>query len=495
MLDYENHKILLVGFGYVARCTLPILMDHIKIPAENITIIDFNPNVTEAVKPFVDKGVHFFLEKVEKDNLDALFNKYLSAGDLLLDLAWNIDCCTILQWCHDHHVLYLNTSVELWDPYENAQGCHPSQQTLYWRHMNIRKMTSGWSSTETECTTAVLEHGANPGLISHFVKQGLMDIAAKCIEEKVFPEARLEKIAEFASTRAFNFLAKELEVKVIHCSERDTQISDKPKEVGEFVNTWSIEGFREEGTTTAELGWGTHEKELPALAFEHSEGPKSQICLARMGINTHVTSWVPGHNIVGMLVRHGEAVSIPESLTVVDDSTGEAVYRPTMHYAYCPCDAAIASLQELRGENYVLQSRERIMTDEIVSGSDILGALIMGHPFNSWWCGSDLSIEQSRLLAPHQNATTVQVAISAVAACMWMIENPNRGVNVPDNLPHDYILDICKPYLGTFISTPSDWTPLKNRVSASAFNGFNKPVLDYSDPWQFKNFLKCDNDW
>jgi homospermidine synthase len=54
-----------------------------------------------------------------------------------------------------------------------------------------------------------------------------------------------------------------------------------------------VEGFREEGTTTAEIGWGTHEKELPAHAFEHADGPKSQICLARMGINTFVATWVP----------------------------------------------------------------------------------------------------------------------------------------------------------------------------------------------------------
>jgi homospermidine synthase len=54
-----------------------------------------------------------------------------------------------------------------------------------------------------------------------------------------------------------------------------------------------VEGFREEGTTTAEIGWGTLEKELPAHAFEHADGPKSQICLARMGINTFVATWVP----------------------------------------------------------------------------------------------------------------------------------------------------------------------------------------------------------
>ena len=61
-----------------------------------------------------------------------------------------------------------------------------------------------------------------------------------------------------------------LGVKVIHCSERDTQITDQPKQVDEFVNTWSIEGFREEGTTTAEMGWGTHEKQLPAAGLRAS---------------------------------------------------------------------------------------------------------------------------------------------------------------------------------------------------------------------------------
>ena len=279
-------------------------------------------------------------------------------------------------------------------------------------------------------------------------------------------------------------------MKVIHCSERDTQISNRPKQVDEFVNTWSVEGFREEGTTTAELGWGTHEKELPPLAYEHESGPRNQICLARMGMNTLVNTWVPNYPIVGMVVRHGEAFTITDALTVWED--GRATYRPTMHYAYCPCDAAVASLHELRGHRYTMQSRERIMYDDITSGSDILGALIMGHPLKSWWCGSNLSIEASRRLVPHQNATTMQVAISVVACAMWMIENPDRGLLVPDDLPHDYVLEIAKPYLGKFISVRSDWTPLKDY--ASAFPGYNDPSVDPDNVWQFKNFLITDGD-
>jgi homospermidine synthase len=299
-----------------------------------------------------------------------------------------------------------------------------------------------------------------------------------------------EEIRQFIAEQKFNRLAMKLGVKVIHCSERDTQIASKPKQVDEFVNTWSVEGFREEGTTTAEMGWGTHEKELPALAYEHKEGPRNQICLARMGMNTWVSSLVPNYRIHGMVVRHGEAFTISDKLTVWKN--GKAIYRPTMHYAYCPCDAAIASLNELRGCDYKLQSNVRIMYDEITSGSDILGALLMGHAYNSWWTGSDLSIEESRRLVPHQNATTMQVAISAVAASMWMIENPAMGVCVPDDLPHEYILDIAKPYLGKFISIPSDWTPLKHYTNT--FDGYNNPSIDWDDPWQFKNFLITDGD-
>jgi len=485
MIEFGK-KILFVGYGAVAECTLPILFKHIKVPAKNVTVMDFEDR-SEKLRKWTSKGVKFLQDRVTEDNMDTLLSSLLGEGDLLIDLAWNIDACEILQWCHDHGVKYINTSVELWDPYAGAANKHPTEKTLYFRHMNIRRMIAKW---KTKGATAVLEHGANPGLISHFTKQGLLDIGAAAIEEKKLKAKQAERVTEYMRTQQFNLLAQALGVKVIHVSERDTQITNVPKQINEFVNTWSIEGFREEGITTAEMGWGTHEKWLPPHAFKHKEGPRNQICLARMGMNTWVRTWVPNYNILGMVVRHGEAFTISDKLTVWDGK--KAAYRPTVHYAYCPCDEAIASLNELRGYNYELQPKLRIMNDEITSGSDILGALIMGHPFGSWWIGSDLSIEESRRLVPHQNATTMQVAISVTAACMWMIENPNEGIRVPDDLPHEHVLGVAKPYLGKYISTRSDFSPLK--AYENHFDGFNKPNFDTKDPWQFRNFLVKDGD-
>jgi homospermidine synthase len=482
----SDQKILFVGYGAVAQCALPILMKLLKVSPRNVTIMDFEDR-RAALKPWIFKGVRWVRDRVTKQNLGSLLGKHLKEGDVLIDLAWNIDACELLQWCHDRGVLYVNTSTEVWDPYAGAVNKSPTERTLYFRHMNVRRMIAKW---DRPGPTAILEHGANPGLISHFTKYGLLDIGRHLLAERKVKGRAAEELRQLIKDQAFNRLAQKLGVKVIHCSERDTQISDAPKQVNEFVNTWSVEGFREEGTTTAEMGWGTHEKELPPYACRHKTGPRNQICLARMGINTWVCSWVPDYCIHGMVVRHGEAFTISDKLTVWKN--GKAVYRPTVHYAYCPSDAAIISLNEMRGYDYQLQPKIRIMGDEITSGADILGALIMGHPYNSWWTGSDLSIEESRRLVPHQNATTMQVAISVVAATLWMIDNPGRGVVVPDDLPHEFVLKVAKPYLGKFISKRSDWTPLKHYTNA--FQGFNNPAIDRKDPWQFKNFLITDGD-
>ncbi|WAC05809.1 MAG: saccharopine dehydrogenase NADP-binding domain-containing protein [Methanoregula sp.] len=477
-MEFKN-KVLIIGYGAVSKCMLPILLRHVNIPLEMITIIDFKEKSTD-LKAWTSQGLRFFKRKVSPKNLDRILSDYLSPGGLLIDLAWNIDCCAIVQWCHDHDVLYVNTSVEAWDPQGERFTASPYEKSLYFRQMKLRELTKDWKDT----TTCVVDHGANPGLISHFAKHGLVDIAERMIYDGIAPDPN--RMNNLIQAEDFAGLAMETGIKVIHCSERDTQISRSPKKVDEFVGTWCIEGLLEEGTAPAEIGWGTHEKELPEQAHVPPAGPKNGIMLARMGINTWVRSWIPHQEIVGMVIRHGEAFGISDRWTVWKD--GKAIYRPTVNYAYMPCDATIASLHELRGRNYELQPKLRIMNDrEIVSGSDILGALLMGHPYNSWWTGSILPIEEARRLAPGQNATTIQVALGVVSAVMWMIGNPRKGFCLPDDLPHEFVLNIAKPYLGEFLSGPSDWTPVKNRVVY--FKENPKNAFDRTDVWQFKNFL------
>ncbi len=477
-----NHKILIIGYGSVAQCALPVILDKIDVPMKNITILDFEDKAG-VLKKYTDQGIKFVREKITPENLGQVLARHADTGGLIIDLAWNIGANDIISWCHNHNVLYLNTSVEVWDPVEGMFTKTPFEKSLYWRQMKLREMSSGWKNAPT----AIIEHGANPGLISHFVKQGLLDIAARAIIDKKFSSKDEEEIGCYVEKKDFARLAKKLGVKVIHCSERDTQITNRPKEVNEFVGTWSIEGLREEGTAPSEMGWGTHERKLPALANVPPYGPKNQIFLSQMGINTWVRSWIPDEEIVGMAIRHGESFGLSDFLTVWEGD--KAVYRPTVHYAYMPCHETLSSLCELRGRNYELQPKVRIMGNEITSGVDTLGALLMGHIYNSWWTGSSLNIDEARILAPGQNATTLQVAAGIIVAVLWMIENPRQGICSPDDLPHDFALTVAKPYLGRFISTPSDWTPLKNRKIFFKENPASKPN---SNLWQFENFLFTD---
>jgi len=426
-------------------------------------------------------GATYLQDRLTPDNLTARLDHLLGPGDLLIDLAWNIDAGEIIQWCHDRHVMYLNTSVEVWDPYEDAGSIPPLDRTLYVRHMALRRRVRTWSEPGA---TAVVEHGANPGLVSHWTKVALEDLT-RALLPKLPDTERRSKLERALSAGDYAYLAMLTGTKVIHVSERDTQISNQPKEVGEFVNTWSIPGLHEEGVAPAEMGWGTHEKRLPPFAHAHNYGPCNQICLAQMGMNTLVRSWVPMGEISGMIIRHGEALTISDHLTVWD---GEVpVYRPTVHYAYQPCDAALASLWELKMNGYEMQPRQRIMNDEIIDGKDELGVLLLGHDLNGWWTGSQLDIHEARQLVPHQNATTLQVAASILGALFWMIRHPRQGLCVPDNLPHHEVLAVANPYLGPCPSIQTDWTPLKQRFDP--FERFARPRPAADDVWQFETFL------
>ena len=268
---------------------------------------------------------------------------------------------------------------------------------------------------------------------------------------------------------------------MVHISERDTQVGRDRKRPGEFVNTWSVEAFVDEGCQPAELGWGTHEKQFPLDGLRHKAGARASIYLNRTGASTRVRTWTPQAGpIIGFLITHAESISIADYLTVHE---GDAVaYRPTVHYAYHPCDDAVLSLHELQARNWNPQRQERVLKDEITSGVDELGVLLMRQSGGAYWYGSQLSIDQARALCPNNSATSLQVTAAVMAGVVWAIKNPARGVLEPDDLPFEDILGLCRPYLGNVVGVHTHWTPLAQR------SPLFEDDLDPTDPWQFKNF-------
>ena len=120
------------------------------------------------------------------------------------------------------------------------------------------------------------------------------------------------------------------------------------------------------------------------------------------------------------------------------------------------------SLHEMAGAAWQPQSEWKILDEhEIVDGVDELGVLLYGHAKNAYWYGSQLSIEETRRLAPYQNATGLQVTSAVLAGIVWMLENPDRGIVEADEMDFRRCLEVQRPYLGRLsAATPNGrrWT-------------------------------------
>jgi homospermidine synthase len=469
MDDNKKHvafggRLVIIGFGSIGQGVLPLVLRHIAMPRENIVIVTAEERGREVAAEY---GVRFVINPLTRDNYRQILAPLLSAGDFLLNLSVDVSSVALIEFAHERGALYLDTCLEPWAGGYTDASLTPSQRSNY----ALRETALALMPRFAGGATAVVTHGANPGLVSHFVKEALLNIARDTGHKVRTPRDRV----------GWALLARDLDVKVIHIAERDTQAADQSKQQNEFVNTWSIDGFVGEGQQPAELGWGSHELHFPIDGGRHDFGGGAAIYLNRPGAETRVRTWTPLEGpFHGFLVTHSEAISIADYYSLVD--SGTVHYRPTVHYAYHPCDDAILSLHELAGKNWALQSNKRLLMADIAQGTDELGVLLMGHAKGAYWYGSRLSIDAARELVPHNNATSLQVTAAVLGGMIWAMENPRSGVVEADQLDHKRVMEIARPYLGELVGEYSDWTPLEGRTLLFP------EELDPSDPWQFKNF-------
>ncbi len=461
--------IVMIGFGSIGRGTLPLLERHIGFDKAKFTVIAPDDEDRALLD---ERGIRFEHLGLTRENFRDILTPLLTDGGqqgLIVNLSVDTSSVAMIDFCKDIGALYIDTVVEPWPGFYTDTRLSVSQRSNYALReslMDLRRRRPGGPTAVSTC-------GANPGMVSWFVKQALLDVAAAVGHQAPEPTTREE----------WGRLAMALGVKGIHIAERDTQRAKSPKPMGTFVNTWSVEGFVSEGLQPAELGWGTHEKQMPPEGRHHDFGPDCAIYLMRPGASTRVRSWTPTAGPQhGFLVTHNESISIADYLTVTEG--GQAVYRPTCHYAYHPADDAVLSLHEMAGNAWERQAHIHILgEDEIVDGIDELGVLLYGHGKNAYWYGSQLSVEETRAIAPYQNATGLQVTSAVLAGVVWAIENPVAGIVEADEMDFRRCLAVQTPYLGPVIGAYTDWTPIENR-------GILFPEeLDRDDPWQFTNVI------
>jgi len=474
MTDWSVHAritgpIVMIGFGSIGKGTLPLIERHFHYDKSRFVVID--PEDKDR-KILDDRGIRFVHQAVTRDNYRKLLGPLLTDGDgqgFCVNLSVDTSSVDIMEFCREIGAFYIDTVAEPWAGFYFDTKLGPEARSNY----ALREAVLAARRRRPGGTTAVSCCGANPGMVSWFVKQALLDIASDLKLKFKEPKTREE----------WGRLAKKVGVKGIHIAERDTQRAKLPKPLEVFVNTWSVEGFLSEGMQPAELGWGTHEKRLPRNGAKHKSGCQAAIYLRQPGANTRVRSWTPtAKSQYGFLVTHNESISIADYFTL--RAGRKVVYRPTCHYAYHPCNDAVLSLHELFGQAGQRQPAIHILDEhEIVDGIDELGVLLYGHKKNAYWYGSQLSIDETRELAPYQNATGLQVTSAVLAGMVWALENPNAGIVEADEMDFRRCLEVQRPYLGPVVGVYTDWTPITDRP------GLFKEDLDKRDPWQFSNVL------
>lgn len=464
--------VVLLGFGSIGRGTLPLLDRHLAFDRRRCTVIDPDDRHRELAESY---GVTFLQERITPSNLSTVLGPLLTDGGgqgFCINLSVDTSSLEIMRFCRELGVLYLDTVVEPWLGFYDARTGDNADRTNH----ALRAQVVAERRSSPGGTTAVSCCGANPGMVSWFVKEAIVRLAADLGDDRPIPAA--------GDRDGWARWLRDLGVSGIHIAERDTQRTARPKPIGVFWNTWSVDGFISEGLQPAELGWGTSERWMPDSARTHDDPAAPGIFLEQPGAGTRVRTWCPSVGAqFGFLVTHNEALSISDFFTV-RAADGSVEYRPTCHYAYRPADAAVISWDEVLGAGGAMPGETHVLDEhEIVDGRDELGVLLYGHALNAYWYGSRLTIEEARSLAPHQNATGLQVTSAVLAGVVWALEHPAAGIVETDDMDHRRCLEVQLPYLGEVSGHYTDWTPLSGRP------GLFPEDVDPDDPWQFRNVL------
>ena len=487
--DFGKGHIYLLGQGSIGPALLYMILKIFKIKQEQITIIDLKPldELKAIVKYVVNAALHeeskieIISKRIDEHNYKQIFTKdyKLTKDDIIIDCAIEICSIDMMRICQEYGCGYINSATEIWD-YKNIYD--PESYTLYPIIQDIRKFSEELKSSGKINFNSVIDMGCNPGNVNMWVQVGF-DLINKHYNTK--------KTAE------------QLDIRTIHISEYDTQRSSIPKRINEYCNTWAstCEPFYEEGLAPVEMSFGNHE-ELPDEKYiEALEDNNKYIALNRLCTETYAHSYTPGYkNYIGILIRHGENITIGETMSTYKMQDGKKIrtWSPSVYYVYHPTQDTMASLYELKEKNYKYQDNTRLFTYDIIDGRDELGLTYFLGNGDIFWIGSLLDIDEARDIYENKfndkiNATVVQVVGGYLSGIFHILDLNKKkqynGVMVPEDLPYKEMYKRMKPFYGDFVfKKVTDWD-YNMKTRSITFRDYKEKAVNNNPDWTLKDFL------
>ena len=450
MIEFEN-KIVQFGFGAVGKSFFEKVSKEIKFDKNKYFVISRDKLEYTFFLELGGNMGNFIVADINRENFKKIFSKYLDEGDLLIDFADSVGTKDFIEWCANKNIMYLNTGETDWsDNWYNIFDENLKKNEL----RNQLKQKSNVNKHPI-----VLQHGNNPGLVSHFVKAGLEYIVKKQFKNN-------KEYHELLKENRFNELAKVLDLKEIHVNDNDYQeIKDKFDE-DKLYSTWSVDSFFFEMLSEATAVIGTGEK----LDYEKD----GFLEFKDLAIDKVGKTYYPKGKFEGFLVPHEETITIAKSLEVKNGE--EVIYRPTVIFLYSPCDYAVRYLEKARVNNYLHPDKNKpqddnisiirgfkypkrdeiVYKENIKRGTEYVGVLLLGSKFNPVWVGNRIKknfLYKDKKASFWQTPTITPVAMSALAVTCWMIKNKDKGgIYFPDDIK-DYkeIIKFAEKYISKTI--------------------------------------------
>src|SRR6202046_4906570 len=166
--------IVMIGFGSIGKGTLPLLERHIAFDRKKFVVI---APEDEDRRLLADRQLRFIHTAVTKENYRDVLTPLLTAGPgrgMIVNLSVDTSSVDLMDFAKDIDAFYIDTVIEPWPGLYTDTKLSISERSNY----ALREGLLELRGRRPGGITAVNCCGANPGMVSWFVKQALLDVAA-----------------------------------------------------------------------------------------------------------------------------------------------------------------------------------------------------------------------------------------------------------------------------------------------------------------------------
>ena len=462
MIKFEG-RIVQFGFGAVGKSFYEKVSREIRFSEKQYYIVTMDKYEFDAYVNLGGLVSNFVVSEVTRENFRQVFEPLLGAGDLLIDFADTVGTRDICEWCAEKNIMYINTGEADWPDH---WYCIFEENEL---KNGLKERYAG--DVTANLHPIVLQHGNNPGLVSHFVKAAIEYI----VQTQFKKDKRLK---ELVRTGKFNEAAQVLGIRMIHVNDIDLQeIKDEYSDKLLF-STWCTDSFWFEMLSEATVNIGTHER----IDFEEEcnfvNTGKGFLEFKKLAADRRCRTYYPGGAFEGFMVPHEETITIAKSLEVQEN--GQTIYRPTVMFLYSPCVYATNYFRQAKVNEYpepdpdkpqdcenekgrtiirgyvYPENFEIVYQEKIAAGTEYVGVLLLGDNFQPVWVGNRVEasfLYKDKKSSYWQTPTITPVAMSALAAVCWMLKHKDKGgIYFPDDIQdYKYIIRLAEKYISKTI--------------------------------------------